>query len=159
MKTNPRIPNVRQNEPKSRRPLTKEMQRRIYFLVANTIALFFIYFGCINVDVTVIPAGKITDYPILLGQIVYLAYWLAFAVVLLAYFIYNRAFTRKNITPDMLPPTWSAEKRLEYVEDGKRRLEKSKWMLSLIIPLLVTIAADAIYLFTWPMIQNLFNIK
>jgi hypothetical protein len=132
---------------------------RIYLLVANTIALFFIYFGSMNVNVVVIPAGKITEYPILLGQIVYLAYWLAFAVILLAHVIYNRAFTRKNITTDMLPPTWSAEKKAEFVEDGKRRIEKSKWMLSLIIPLLVTIAADAIYLFTWPMIQNLFNIK
>lgn len=159
MKNNQKKPDIRQNEQSGKRPLTKETLGRIYLLIANTLILFFIYFGSMNVDITVIPAGKLTDYPIFLGQIVYLVYWIAFAVVLIAYIAYNRAFTRKGITVEMLPETWSAEQKAEFVEDGKRRLEKSKWMLSLIFPLMVTIAADAIYLFTWPMVQNLLNIK
>lgn len=144
---------------REKRPLSGETLRRAYLLIACTLIFLFIYFGSMSVNVTVIPAGVLTDYPILLGQIVYLVYWLAFAVVLIAYIAYNRAFNRKGVTVDMLPDSWSEEQKIEFIEDGKRRLEKSKWMLSLIIPLLVTIAVDAIYLFTWPMIQNLLNIK
>ena len=110
-----------------------------------------------NLDVVVIKAGVLAPYPIMIGQLVYYAYWIVFAGFLIGYVAYNRAFTRKGVTTEMLPDSWSDEQKQEYVDDGARRQEKSKWMLSVIIPLLVTIAADAIYLFTWPMIQNLFN--
>ena len=126
-------------------------------LVINTALLLFIYFGTMSLDVVIFKAGVLAPYPIFIGQIVYYAYWIIFGGFLIGYVAYNRAFSRKNITPDMLPDSWSEEKKNEYINDGKSRAEKSKWMLSVIIPLLVTIAADAIYLFTWPMIQNLFN--
>ena len=38
---------------------------------------------------------------------------------------------------EMLPDTMSAVEKAEYINDGKARLERSKWMLSVIIPLLV----------------------
>ena len=76
-------------------------------------------------------------------------YMLAFGGFLVAYIAYNRAFTRKGVTVDMLPDSWSDEKKQEYVEDGVRRAEKSKWMLSVIIPFLITILADTLYLFVW----------
>ena len=126
-------------------------------LVVNSALLIFIYFGAMNLDVVVIKAGVLAPYPIMIGQLVYYAYWIVFAGFLIGYVAYNRAFTRKGVTTEMLPDSWSDEQKQEYVDDGARRQEKSKWMLSVIIPLLVTIAADAIYLFTWPMIQNLFN--
>ena len=126
-------------------------------LVINSAILLFIYFGIMNLDLAVFPAGMLAPYPIYVGQIVYYAYWIVFAGFLIGYVAYNRAFTRKGITPEMLPDSWSDEQKQEYIADGARRQERSKWMLSVIIPLLVTIAADAIYLFTWPMIQSLFN--
>ena len=58
----------------------------------------------------------------------------------------------------MLPREWTAEQKESYVLDGKRRMEKSKWMLYIIIPVFVPIALDALYLFTLPLIQNLFGI-
>ena len=126
-------------------------------LVINSALLLFIYFGTMGLDIVVFKAGMLAPYPIFIGQIVYYAYWLVFAGFLIGYIAYNRAFSRKNVTADMLPDSWSEEKKNEYINDGLRRAENSKWMLSVIIPLLVTIAADAIYLFTWPMVQNLFN--
>jgi hypothetical protein len=128
-------------------------------LVVNSALLIFIYFGAMNLDVVVIKAGVLAPYPIMIGQLVYYAYWIVFAGFLIGYVAYNRAFTRKGVTAEMLPESWSDEQKQEYVDDGARRQEKSKWMLSVIIPLLVTIAADAIYLFTWPIVQNLFSIK
>ena len=127
-------------------------------LVINSALLLFIYFGTMSLDLVVFKAGVLAPYPIFIGQIVYYAYWLVFAGFLIGYIAYNRAFSRKNLTADMLPNDWSEEKKNEYINDGIRRIENSKWMLSVIIPLLVTIAADAIYLFTWPMVQNLFNL-
>lgn len=128
-----------------RKPVTPEAKRRAYMLVINSILLMVVYFGATSI------------HPII-STVVVIAYWVAFAGFLLAYIIYNRAFSRKNVTLEMLPDTMTAKEKEEYIADGKRRLEKSNWMLSVIIPLLVTIALDAIYLFTWPMVQSLLNI-
>ncbi|MBQ8409319.1 MAG: hypothetical protein IJY39_10710 [Clostridia bacterium] len=142
-----------------KRAVSQATKTRLYLLIANTLLLLFIYFGAMSVNVTVIPAGVLADYPILLGQIVYLVYWAAFGILLIAYLLYNRAFRYKGITAEMLPDSWSREKREEFIADVQMRVERSRWMLWVIIPLLVTVAVDAIYLFTWPMIQNLLNIK
>ena len=142
---------------KSPKQISPRVKSLAISLVINSAILLFIYFGVMNLDLAVFPAGMLAPYPIYVGQIVYYAYWIVFAGFLIGYVAYNRAFTRKSITPEMLPDSWSDEKKQEYIADGARRQERSKWMLSVIIPLLVTIAADAIYLFTWPMIQSLFN--
>ena len=115
-------------------------------LIINSILLAVVYFSATGIEQPII------------GTVVTIGYWAVFAAFLTAYIIYNRAFSRKNITTEMLPDTMSAAEKEEYVADGKRRLEKSKWMLSVIIPLLVTIALDAVYLFTWPMVQSLLNL-
>ena len=129
-----------------RKPVSPEAKRQVYMLVINSILLIVVYFGAMGIEQPII------------STVVTVAYWVIFAAFLVAYIIYNRAFTRKNITVDMLPDTMTYDEKEEYVADGKRRLEKSKWMLSVIIPLLVTIALDAIYLFTWPIVQSLLNL-
>ena len=144
---------------KEKRVLGPTERRRAYMLIVNSVIFLFVYFGTMETKIDIIPAGVLAPYPITLGQVVYIAYWLAFAVFLITYIIYNRGFRTKGITADMLPDHWTVEQKEEYIADGKKRLEESSWMLSVMIPLLVTIAADAIYLFTWPMVQNLFNIS
>ena len=129
-----------------RKPVSPEAKRQVYMLVINSILLIVVYFGAMGIEQPII------------STVVTVAYWVIFAAFLVAYIVYNRAFTRKNITVDMLPDTMTYDEKEEYVADGKRRLEKSKWMLSVIIPLLVTIALDAIYLFTWPIVQSLLNL-
>ena len=139
------------NTPPPERPtLSPEKKRLIFTIAINGILLSLIYFGA---------CYGITDPKLwLIPAIVSVGYWVAFAVFLLIYVIYNRAFTRKKLTVDMLPREWTREQKEEYIANGKRRLEKSQWMLSLIIPLLIPIALDALYLFTLPLIQNLFGI-
>ena len=138
--------------------ISAETKKLFVITLINSLMLAFIYFGSMATNIVIIPAFVITAYPIMLGQIVYFTYWTVFAVFVVVYLVYNRAFRRKGITPDMLPDTMSAEEKEEYIIDGKRRQASSKWMLAVIIPLLVTIGLDAIYLFTWPMVQNLFNL-
>ena len=67
--------------------------------------------------------------------------------LIVVYIIYNRGFTRRGVKADMLPDDWSEEKRVRFVEDGKNRLARSKWMLMLIIGFLITFLFDAIELF------------
>lgn len=124
--------------------ISPEAKKQAVLLVINSMILLFLYFGSMGLGQPVISMAIVA------------ACWLGFAAFLIAYIAYNRAFTRRNLTVDMLPSEWTLEQKEEYIADGARRLERSRWMLSVIIPLLVTIGADAIYLFTWPLVQSLF---
>ena len=134
-------------EPK-KASVSPEKKRLLIILAINSTLLTLIYFG--------------VGYGINLGLIslfLPVLYWIALAGFIIAYIIYNRAFTRKNMTPDMLPFSWTREQREEYIADGKRRLEKSKWMLTVIVPLSIPVTLDALYSFTLPMLQSLFGLS
>ena len=122
----------------------KEKKKLMAYLLANSAILITLYFFLSETL-----------------QFLYIApiYLAVGAGLGIYYVIYNRGFVAKNATPDMLPDTMTQEQKADFIADVKRRSEKSKWMISVIVPLLVTVAADAIYLFTWPMVQNLFNIS
>ena len=84
-------------------------------------------------------------------------YMAALAVFAIVYICYNFAFTRKGITAEMLPDTWSEEKKQEFIQKGKDREQKSRWMLMIIFPLVVTFIAEALYLFVWTgFLENFF---
>lgn len=84
-------------------------------------------------------------------------YMIVMAGFIFGYLIYNRGMTRRNITIDMLPDEWSEEQKNEYIEDGQRRLTKSKWMLTIIFPLILTFLFDCIELFWGDMILSWFQ--
>ena len=77
------------------------------------------------------------------------------AVFVFSYVIYNRGFSRRGVTPEMLPAEWSYEKRCEFIEDGHRRLEKSKWMLLVIFPLIVVYAFELFSIYILPMLGSM----
>lgn len=74
----------------------------------------------------------------------YLALTVGFSV---AYIVYNRAFSRKGVTPEMLPDTMTAAEKAEWIADGERRMERSKWMLTVIFPLVLTFFLDTFVLY------------
>ena len=150
--------NNRPRLPQEKKVISTEAKKRALLLAVNVITFTIIYFVAINLNVIVLPASLL-GFPIFLAHVVTILYWVALAVFLIVYIAYNRAFSRKGITVEMLPDTWTAEQKAEFVEDGQRRLENSQWMLSVIIPLIVPIMLDAIYLFTWPIIENLFSLN
>ena len=119
------------------KPLSPKTKKLAISLVVNSLLLMFIYYGAMALNIPII------------SFVVVFGYMLVFGGFLIAYIAYNRAFSRKDVTPEMLPDSWSDEKKKEYIEDGVRRKEKSKWMLSVIIPFLITLLADALYLFIW----------
>ena len=89
--------------------------------------------------------------------ITFAVYMVIFAAFSFSYVIYNRGFSRKKLTPDMLPDSWSYAEKTAFIEDGKKRLEKSKWMLTVIIPLIAIAGYLMIDLYVIPNFAKLFS--
>lgn len=87
--------------------------------------------------------------------IVITSYIVIFTGLIIAYLVYNRGMVRKNVTVEMLPDDWSYEKKTEYVEDGKRRLKRSSWMLILILAFTFTFAFEMLELYVLPYLDSI----
>ena len=113
--------------------------RHAIVLILNTALFMSVYFVLLRyADLTQ------NAYYSFLVMILYMALFLGF---LLAYLIYNRFLYRKGLTVEDLPDTMSAEEKEAFIADGKRRLQKSKWMMLIILPLVITFLVDAVDLF------------
>ena len=123
-----------ENEPKPKRT-----RRYVILLIVNSVLFFALY-------KTLIFYAERTDetFYSFVVMILYMALLLGF---LTAYFIYNRFLYRKNLTPDQLPDTMSPEEKEAFIADGRERLEKSRWMMLIIFPLVLTFLFDAVDLF------------
>ena len=113
--------------------------RYLILLAVNTVLFFTLYR-------VLLSFGEMTQQTFysFVCMVLYLALLLGFT---LAYLIYNRFFYRQGITYEQLPEEWSAEKKIAFVEDAKARMEKSKWILTIIFPLVLTFFVDAVDLF------------
>ncbi len=80
------------------------------------------------------------------------------SALVLAYVIYNRGFSRRGVTADMLPDTWSEEKKREFIADGEKRLSRSRPILFLIFAFFFTFVVDILELYALPLIQEMFGI-
>ena len=119
-----------------KKPLTADAKKKFWAVLGMSLALLVIYYG--------IPAIRPE-----LTQAVLIVSMVAFAGFLVTYIAYNRGFVNKDVTVDMLPDDWSEEKKQEFVEGNRRRAEKSRWMLVIIVPFVVVFMAEALYLFVW----------
>lgn len=115
------------------KPDTKKL---MWHLVINTILLVTLYFLLVHLKMIYIS----------------MIYLIVGGGLGIAYVIYNRGFSRKGVTPEMLPDTMSYEEKLAFIEDGKQRMKKSRWMLTLILPIIVSLCIDMIYLILLPML-------
>lgn len=104
--------------------------KKMLVLVVNTALLTAIYFICNR-------NGFWLIFPI---------YASVLAILALVFVIYNRGFSRKGLTAEMLPTDWSEEQKQEFLRDGENRLARSRWMLYLIVPLLLSFLFDFAYL-------------
>jgi hypothetical protein len=122
--------------PQPKKKISRESAQLSILLLVNSILFPVLYF-------TVANAGF--DY------ILYVYTALA-AILAFVFVIYNRGFSRKNVTPEMLPDTMSAEEKKEFIADGERRLSASRWMLAFLFPLVLAVALDVIILILLPML-------
>ena len=112
----------------------KKNKKYILPLVINTILFFGVYSVLVRQSKGIMMATL----------------WTYFALTIIfsfSYIIYNRGFSRMSVTPEMLPASMSPEEKEEFIENGKVRLEKSKWMLLIIFPLLMTFIFDIVGIF------------
>ena len=141
---------VSQGKSTDKRKLDKK--RRIYLISTVGLSAFFCAFYYCSMEISSRSIELYYFFPAVM--FVYMA---SLAILFVAYIIYNRGFSRKGVTVDMLPSEWSEEKKLEFIENGKVRLEKSKWLLIFIISLMFTFIAEAFALFVFPMIEELWR--
>ncbi|MBP3396835.1 MAG: hypothetical protein J6L87_06660 [Clostridia bacterium] len=130
-------------EPRERKELSpekKRQNRRYLLLLALNTLLFFMLYRIL------LAYAELTDqtFGSFLLMVLYMALLLGFG---LAYLIYNRFFYRNGVMPEQLPPEWTEEQKAAFLEDARIRVEKSKWMLTIIFPLIFTFFIDAVDLF------------
>ncbi len=118
-----------------------EAKKLMLHLLANSVILIALYY--------VIPALFHFSF---MPHI----YIIAGAVLALYYVIYNRGFVGRNATPDMLPNSMSPIEKQRFLEDSRERMKKSRWALTVIIPIIFTFLADMIYLFIFPYFEGIF---
>lgn len=118
--------------------LSREKKRLAGYLMINTVLLSVLYF--------VLQHAGFPAHYVYIGVGIVLGF---------AYVIYNRGFSGKNVTPDMLPDTMTAEEKQTFIEDSKERMKKSEWMLTLLLPILVAVLLDFMYLFFYPYLEAL----
>lgn len=82
-----------------------------------------------------------------LWMITVIAYISIASVLIIAYFIVNRAFTGSGVTYEMLPDTMTHKEKEEYLADVVDRERRSRPMLMVIFPVIVTLLVDLFKLF------------
>ncbi len=111
--------------------------KRMVVLIVNTLFFAVLYF----------VISKISYYAQLA---VCMTYLIGGGALGLWYVIYNRGFVTKGKTPEMLSSDIPYDERVAMIEDGRRRMERSRWALLIIFPILATFLLDMIYLFLIP---------
>ena len=91
-------------------------------------------------------------------ELVLIAYMVIEAAFVFAYLIYNRGLSRRGITSDMLPSEWSDEEKKKFIDDGKERLKKSRWMLVVILAFFFTFAIEAVELIVVPFFAEMLGL-
>ncbi len=122
--------------------VTKQNLARLLVMIGATVVIFTLYRFMITQKY----------FEIVLG-----IYLTVATVVTLGYVIYNRGFSRRGVTEEMLPDTWSAEEKRKFIEDGEERLRKSRPLLILIFAFAFTFVVDILELFALPFIQSMFS--
>lgn len=91
-------------------------------------------------------------------KIVMIAYMVIGALFVLVYLIYNRGFSRKGVTPEMLPAEWSDEEKDSFIKSGEQRIKRSRWMLVVILAFMFTFTVDIIELWVVPTVMGWFGL-
>lgn len=148
--SSPMLPNQPPRERKSRerKPATKQDKLWMALLLGCSVASTLLYFTVVTLADSHLFQDMITVQ--IMGIGIMTLYALIGAGFLIAYIIYNRGFTRDNITPEMLPDTMSEHEKLAFIQSGVERKRKSKWMIVVLFAAFVPLAIDFIVLTAIP---------
>ena len=111
--------------------------KRMILLTVNTVFFAALYFLIARI-------GYYAQLAVCMG------YLLGGGALGLWYVIYNRGFALRGKTPDMLSDEIPLSERVDMIGEARRRLERSRWALLILLPILVTFLLDMAYLFLIP---------
>ena len=112
-------------------PFKNGQTRLMLLLIFNTALFVAIYF-------TVPVLTRFVYLPVI---------YLAVGGGLMLWFVfYNRGFSLRNAKPEDLPDTLSRAEKEEKIAEAKARFQRSRWALTIVIPILLTFFFDMIYL-------------
>jgi len=114
--------------------MKKEGKKLLLYLLINTVALIAIYY----------LVARVFPY-------IPLIYLLIGGGLGLYYVIYNKGMTGRGVTPEMLPDTMTLEEKQAWIADRAERSKKSRWVLTLLFPIILTLGIDMILIFLLPM--------
>ena len=146
--TSPMLPNQPREErkPRERKPATKEQKLLFGLVLGCSVVSTLLYFGIVALSQHMESLRT--------AQIMGIGIMVLYAVIgagfLIAYIIYNRAFTRDNITPEMLPDTMSEHEKVAFIQSGVERKRKSRWMIVVLFAAFVPLAIDFLILTAIP---------
>ncbi len=148
--SSPMLPNQppREHKPRERKPATKQDKLWMALLLGCSVASTLLYFTVVTLADSHLFQDMITVQ--IMGIGIMALYALIGAGFLIAYIIYNRGFTRDNITPEMLPDTMSEHEKLAFIQSGVERKRKSKWMIVVLFAAFVPLAIDFLILTAIP---------
>ena len=124
--------NIDDMSPEERKRITKRFLVKLFVLVAVTVAVLAIYRFFMERP----------EFYMVFG-----IYAAITAISVIGYVVYNRGFSRKGLTLEMLPSTWSDEEKTRFIEDGRKRSQRSQWLLVIAFAFIFTFAFDAFDLF------------
>ncbi len=136
----------REQKPRERKPATKQQKLLFGLTLGCSVLSTLLYFGVVSLSeyMESLRTAQIMGIGIMA---LYAALGAGF---LIAYIIYNRAFSRDNITPEMLPDTMSEHEKLAFIQSGVERKRKSKWMIVALFAAFVPLAIDFLILTAIP---------
>ena len=136
----------KQREPREKKPATKQQKLLFGLVLGCSAASTLLYFFLVSLSegMEYLVAAQI------IGMGVPVLYGATGAAFLFAYIIYNRAFTRDGITPEMLPDTMTEQEKADFIQSGADRKRRSKWMIVVLFALFVPLAIDFLILTAIP---------
>jgi hypothetical protein len=156
-KQSPMLPNQppQQKQPREKKQITKEDKKLLWLLLGCSVASTLVYFTAVSDPLRYwLIASFAPEVAQVISGIFGIGTMVAFAVVaavfLVVYILYNRGFTRDNVTPDMLPDTMSEHEKTAFIQDAVERKRKSKWMIIVIVALFCPLAIDFLILTAIP---------
>ena len=105
------LPNQPQRPQKERKPATKQDKLWLALVLGCMTVSTFVYFFLIALS----EGMESLRTAQILGIGTMVAYAAVGAGFVFAYVIYNRAFTRDGITPEMLPDTMSEQQKADFI--------------------------------------------
>ena len=144
--SSPMLPNQppQQRPVREKKPATKQDKIRMAVLLICTVVSTLLYFTVVSMSDSHVFEDMATAQAVGIGVMV--TYACVGAGVLIAYIIYNRAFTRDNVTPEMLPDTMSEHEKVAFIRSGVERKRKSKWMIVVLFAAFTPLAIDFLIL-------------